>query len=863
MSNMRDAGRIGFRIRGEYSALEVYEYLDVVYYADASYVALKDVSGVTPEDSSEFWQVFARGWSSSGAVTGIKGAEELDFRHGNVSLSPADIGALPAKGKALTAGTADKVASPLTFTGAVTGDYDGSAPMSVTIPKAVSVKGDAEEEYRTGPVNITKGDIGLGKVENKSPAEIRAGLTAQEVENALGYSPSEVTVTVDGALSDTSENPVQNKVITGALKRKGDTLQYDEESSQLHLKSGETILSSVTIEAGGGGGGIKLAAPTGVSLENADEEILIKWTDPLDLVVADVTQATWAGTLVVRKVGSAPASKTDGTIVVDSKTRDAYKDTGFADTGLVNGTEYFYGIFPYTTDKAYTYGTTESMMPEAIYPDAPTSSSVKAGNATAVVTFELPENATGAKIAYSTQQPESTATPYGTVISGVTSPYTIAGLTNDIPYYITVYSTNAKGRDTAGETLTAAPKAAVLFGFIIDQGESDPDSMITYIEDNKDFVPAHMDYENDRFDYGSWGDVWFIKGLKPCMLNYDGTVAYELDPNDYTKKKDGTASDVANADFPGNAMIGIPKTYWKIVDNGDGTANVYICDTKLDEDFVCWSHIDNNGDEIDYCYMACYDGDAIRGRLRSISGSNTFMGRSAEENDILAKVNNVTDDEIWGALIYSDLTLIRLLIMLISKSTYSQEKFGAGNTASYISASNTGVVSTGSLDKKGLFWGSNENKAGVKIFGIENLWGNIWKSCNGIIFNDGSIKVKMTYGTGDGSTARGYNFEGTGYIDTAVDLPYLLNGNYIKKMHFSAFGLIPKEGGGSSTTYYTDAMWTNKSGVTDNCDIGGNTYFGDIGGIFCVNHGAARSDKNSNTSMLSCKPLAPTGGEPS
>ena len=28
----------------------------------------------------------------------------------------------------------------------------------------------------------------------------------------------------------------------------------------------------------------------------------------------------------------------------------------------------------------------------------------------------------------------------------------------------------------------------------------------------------------------------------------------------------------------------------------------------LDDDFVCWSHIDNNGDEIEYCYMSIYKG---------------------------------------------------------------------------------------------------------------------------------------------------------------------------------------------------------------------------------------------------------------
>ena len=51
------------------------------------------------------------------------------------------------------------------------------------------VKGDSETTYRTGNVNITKADIGLGNVENKSSATIRGELTSSNVTTALGYTP--------------------------------------------------------------------------------------------------------------------------------------------------------------------------------------------------------------------------------------------------------------------------------------------------------------------------------------------------------------------------------------------------------------------------------------------------------------------------------------------------------------------------------------------------------------------------------------------------------------------------------------------------------------------------------------------------
>ena len=70
---------------------------------------------------------------------------------------------------------------------------------------------------------------------------------------------------------------------------------------------------------------------------------------------------------------------------------------------------------------------------------------------------------------------------------------------------------------------------------------------------------------------------------------------------------------------------------------------------------------------------------------------------------------------------FSDRKLLEMLIMLIGKSTDSQTVFGKGNTDSYVSTSYTGVLNSGSMNEKGLFWGSNDAKSGVKVFvGYQN-----------------------------------------------------------------------------------------------------------------------------------------------
>lgn len=52
------------------------------------------------------------------------------------------------------------------------------------------VKGNSESSYRTGNVNITKANIGLGNVENKSSETIRGEITDNDISTALGFHPS-------------------------------------------------------------------------------------------------------------------------------------------------------------------------------------------------------------------------------------------------------------------------------------------------------------------------------------------------------------------------------------------------------------------------------------------------------------------------------------------------------------------------------------------------------------------------------------------------------------------------------------------------------------------------------------------------
>lgn len=218
----------------------------------------------------------------------------------------------------------------------------------------------------------------------------------------------------------------------------------------------------------GGGGGLALAAATGITRLTASGKVYIKWTDPDDLVVAGSTLAAWGGTLLVRKAGSTPTSRRDGTIVLDSKTRDQYKSAYFCDSGLTNGVTYYYKLFPYTTTGTYTDSTDDefSETPNAVAVGdvSNITASSEAGNGKIAIKWTDPAAtvesdgvtlATWAKTtvvvkkgSYATS-PDDSAAVYTLNVTTrnqyASSPLTISGLEDGTKYYVSLFPTSTDG----------------------------------------------------------------------------------------------------------------------------------------------------------------------------------------------------------------------------------------------------------------------------------------------------------------------------------------------------------------------------------------------------------------------------------
>lgn len=429
------------------------------------------------------------------------------------------------------------------------------------------------------------------------------------------------------------------------------------------------------------------------------------------------------------------------------------------------------------------------------------------------------------------------------------------------------YSTGTKiGSVTVDgvETDFYAPTVSHNYGFHIDGSESVPSAKITYLADAVGMEPAKMDYANDVFDYGSWKDAFFLP--RPCMLKSDGTVDYYLDPDDYTKKVDGTASDIANDAYDGNAMMEWGKNgrkiWYKIVPdaNDDTSASVYIADYQVDEGYVDYQFHSFDGASHNHFYTPIFNGwlDA-NNKLRSISGKQVMASKTATNEVTYAENNNPADTPIWNIEQYCDIVLITLLLWLMGKSTNTQDVFGNGISSG--SQAGCEAYRTGSLNDKGMFYGKDgsvNTTTAVKVFGMENFWGLQWRRYQGHLLIGGSQYVKMTYGQEDGSTADGFSLAGTGYINKGHQ-PTGTSGQYLKTQEYDSMGFYPKNANNtdaSATKYYCDGFWFNNSSTRVPLR-GGNSHYGAFDGASAVYLGNGASIAHWTIgASLSCKPLS-------
>lgn len=418
----------------------------------------------------------------------------------------------------------------------------------------------------------------------------------------------------------------------------------------------------------------------------------------------------------------------------------------------------------------------------------------------------------------------------------------------------------------------------IIYGFRVNTNNVAGQDVVTYLQDAVGMTPASMGASS--FDYGSWENAFFMP--RPCMVDHTTLeVKYYLDPNDYSKKLDGTPSEYNDVNSGASVMVEFPKIWYKFVQNGaSGSGEFYCSNKQVDDTYHCWCNINSLAQEIDHFYMSAYYGGFIivneeSFSWRSLSGcslqtlSADTYDRTAtyEVGDIVCNgcnrrcITAVEEPEVfdpskweilptytgyanvqtggitesygespWMVTPLSDLMLLLGLLILISKSLDLQSSFGRGICSGGQAAATSYV--TGALDDKGLFWGSTSSDSEpVKVFGIENFWGCINHyivGINGSTSANISYKYKSTKGLSDLSFTDRFNPSGGGYVEVTTPITSTSSpSNYITTMIFGEFGMLPIE-----TDIEANSLWKATFTYGEDClCFGGTASDGDGCGL--------------------------------
>jgi len=129
-------------------------------------------------------------------------------------------------------------------------------------------------------------------------------------------------------------------------------------------------MSDLIISGGGGGasgGGIPPSICKNLTVKKNGTSVSLKWQDSGNTILDKQYLCTWAGTKIVKKLGSYPTSEIDGTVVVNNTVNNQYLTTAFVDTIPNASDDYKYAAFPYSTNGVYCYNEKNKFTEAIIY----------------------------------------------------------------------------------------------------------------------------------------------------------------------------------------------------------------------------------------------------------------------------------------------------------------------------------------------------------------------------------------------------------------------------------------------------------------------------------------------------------------
>lgn len=350
----------------------------------------------------------------------------------------------------------------------------------------------------------------------------------------------------------------------------------------------------------------------------------------------------------------------------------------------------------------------------------------------------------------------------------------------------------------------AAVSGDPIYGFIEHNATLAPGSRIEYIGMNKNWNPITIT-KGGGYSLGDWADFPWLKGNRPWMVKSDGTPDYRLNPDDYTLKEDGTASDVANTDYDGGAFAWCPKIYKREYMAGDDR---YVLFSMTERDGFEPVGFKLGTEEVEGVWIPMFYGSIVDSKMRSLSGLQPDYNKATAAQKTAIDAFG-TRARFFGGSVMN--TLIDLEI-LFAKTTQLQGFYGNGNSSGYdASLTPTMGVKENAVIGGGQFYGTTDSKSLNKIFHSIVLGSyQQWMRDPYLLLVNGRYKVSPNYE---------YDLTGNTYTDTGISLEEIYKADesqntgvfYPHKYHtIPGFGALPVGPyNGSTSTGGCDGLWQN------------------------------------------------------
>ena len=180
------------------------------------------------------------------------------------------------------------------------------------------------------------------------------------------------------------------------------------------------------------------AAPTGLTATPGYASVTLSWTAPAGAASYNIYRATAAGGESTTPIAT--------NVAVAS----------YTDSGLTNGTKYFYKVAAVNAGGTSALSTEASATPEPPAPAAPTGLTATPGNASVTLSWTAPTGAASYNIYRGTTAGGESATPIATGV--VAASYTDSGLTNGTKYFYKVAAVNVGGTSALSAEASATPE---------------------------------------------------------------------------------------------------------------------------------------------------------------------------------------------------------------------------------------------------------------------------------------------------------------------------------------------------------------------------------------------------------------------